>query len=186
MYSGTGIEDIQIDRGSVADAAKLAAFAARSFDEAFAANNNPDDLQAHLVETYGPAQQAAELADSAVVTILARSGEDLVAYAQVRRSSPPPCVNHEAPVELHRFYLDTRLHGTGLASRLMRAVHRAAEELHGRHIWLGVWEQNPRAIAFYKKESFVDVGTTYFMVGPDKQSDRVLVAEVRSQNLDVD
>ena len=68
----------------------------------------------------------------------------------------------------------------------MRAVHCAAEELQGRHIWLGVWEQNTRAIAFYKKELFVDVGTTYYMVGPDRQTDRVLVAAVQPRNLDVD
>ena len=179
MDSTTPIADIKIGRGCVADAAELAAFAARSFNEAFAADNDPDDLQAHLVATYGPTQQAEELANPSVLTILARSGQDLVAYAQVRRSSPPPCVNHAAPVELHRFYLDSRVHGTGLASRLMQAVHRAAGDLHGRHVWLGVWEQNARAIAFYKKELFVDVGTTFYMVGPDKQTDRVLVAEVQ-------
>ena len=184
MDSATQIEDIKIGHGSVVDAAELAAFAGRTFEEAFAANNNPDHLQAHLVATYGPTQQAAELADPSVVTILARLGQELVAYAQVRQSSPPPCVDHAAPVELHRFYLDSRVHGTGLASRLMRAVHRASEELQGKHIWLGVWEQNPRAIAFYKRELFVDVGTTYFMVGPDKQTDRVLVAELQRPNLD--
>ena len=186
MDSASQLGDVRIGPGSVADAAELAAFAARTFEEAFAADNNPDDLRAHLAATYGPTQQAAELADSSVVTILARLGRELVGYSQVRRSTPPLCVDHEAPIELHRFYLDSRVHGTGLASRLMRTVHSAAEELQGRHIWLGVWEQNHRAIAFYKKELFVDVGTTYYMVGADKQTDRVLVAELQRPILDVE
>jgi len=63
---------------------------------------------------------------------------------------------------------------------LMQDVHQAAHEFHGRHIWLSAWERNPRAIAFYKKQTFVDVGGAFFMVGPDEQKDRVLVAEVQS------
>jgi ribosomal protein S18 acetylase RimI-like enzyme len=60
----------------------------------------------------------------------------------------------------------------------MSAVHEAAREFGGRHIWLSVWERNPRAIAFYTKVGFVDVGSTDFYVGPDRQTDRVLVAAV--------
>ena len=61
----------------------------------------------------------------------------------------------------------------------MREVHKAASEFGGQHIWLGVWEQNPRAIAFYRKEQFVDVGSQIYRVGSDRQVDRVLVASVR-------
>ena len=160
------------------DAAELADFAARTFEETFSADNDPSDLQAHLTTNYGLEQQAAELADPRVITILARSNNALVAFAQVRKSTPPTCVTHNAPVELHRFYVDRRLHGSGLAQRLMAAVHEAAHEFGGSHIWLGVWERNPRAIAYYKKADFIDVGSTIYCVGPDRQTDRVLVAAV--------
>jgi GNAT superfamily N-acetyltransferase len=134
---------------------------------------------------YGQAQQAAELVDPLIATILARSGKELVAYAQVRKTPPPFCVTHAAPIELHRFYVDHRAHGTGLASSLMYEVHRTAREFQCRHIWLGVWEQNPRGIAFYKKTMFVDVGSTFYMVGPDKQIDRVLVSAVPLQDVGI-
>ena len=179
MHSPTEIENVTIHRGSVTDAAELAAFAAKSFEETYSADNNPDDLRAHLDNSYSLAQQTAELIDPLVLTVLARLDEELVAFAQVRRNTPPSCVTHAAPIELHRFYVDQRAHGSGLASKLMQAVHEAVRELQGRHIWLSVWERNPRAIAFYKKEKFVDAGNTHYMVGPDKQTDRVLVAEVQ-------
>jgi GNAT superfamily N-acetyltransferase len=185
MYSAAQIASATICRGSVVDAAELAVFAARTFKETFSASNRPEDMQAHLDASYGPAQQAAELADSLVATILARSEGELVAYAQVRHSPPPPCITHVAPIELHRFYVDSRAHGTGLASKLMDEVEHAAREFKGRHIWLGVWEHNPRGIAFYKKKMFVDVGSTVYMVGPDKQIDRVLVSTVPLEDLDV-
>jgi ribosomal protein S18 acetylase RimI-like enzyme len=186
MYSAAQIADVTIYRGSVVDAAELAVFAARTFKEAFSANTQPDDMQAHLAASYGPVQQAAELADPLVTTILARSVGELVAYAQVRQNPPPPCVTHAAPIELHRFYVDRRAHGAGMAPRLMDEVHRAARESQGGHIWLSVWDQNPRGIAFYKKTMFVDVGSTFYMVGPDKQIDRVLVSAVVPLPQDLD
>lgn len=182
MHSPTQITDVVIRRGNVADAADLATFAAKCFEETYSANNDPDDLRAHLDNSYGLAQQTAELADPLVFTILARLDGELVAYAQVRRNTPPLCVTHAAPIELHRFYVDQRAHGSGLASRLMQAVHQAVLEFQGRHIWLSVWERNPRAIAFYKKEKYADVGSTFYMVGPDKQLDRVLVAEAQPRD----
>lgn len=173
------LAEIELVIGEVADAADLAEFAARSFAEAFAADNDPDDLADHLSAHYGLRQQAAELQDPSVTTILARWHGELVAYAQVRKNpSPPPCVPHRDPIELHRFYVDRRAHGSGLASRLMKEVHRAAAAFGGRQIWLGVWERNPRAIAFYKKARFSDVGHKIYMVGTDRQVDRVLVTSV--------
>ncbi len=181
MYSANQITDVNIYLGSAIDAAELAAFAARTFEEAFSADNKPEDVRAHRSKNYGAKKLAAELSDPSVATILARSNGELIAYAQVRRGTPPPCVNDAAPIELHRFYVDRRAHGSGLASELMQAVHQAVYKFEGRHIWLGVWERNPRAIAFYKKVGFVDVGSTVYMVGADRQVDRVLVASVRPQ-----
>lgn len=168
-------------RGTTADAVELAEFAARCFQETFAADNDPEDLKSHLSATYGAAQQSAELADPDVKTILMREAGALIAYAQVRKSPPPPCVPHDRPIELHRFYLDRPAQGTGLASRLMQEAHRAARELAGAHLWLGVWERNARAIAFYSKAGFVDVGSQYYWVGPDRQLDRVMIAAVTDE-----
>ena len=164
--------------GSASDAEELAAFATRTFAETFAADNRPEDMQAHLSANYSVERQAEELADPSVTTILARADGDLIGYAQVRRSTPPSCVTQVDPIELHRLYLDKRAKGSGLASELMLAVRKAAKEFGAQHIWLGVWEHNPRAIAFYRKTGFSDVGSTIYMVGPDRQTDRVMVAAV--------
>ena len=60
-------------------------------------------------------------------------------------------------------------------STIMDAARRAGLELGGRVMWLSVWEQNPRAIAFYAKVGFRDVGSADFHVGSDRQTDRILV-----------
>jgi diamine N-acetyltransferase len=169
-----------VRRGEPADAAALAEFAARTFAEAFGSANRPENMEAHLASAYGVAQQRRELADPDCITVLMQSGDSLVAYAQIRRRLPPACVVGEGPVELHRFYVDRPWHGQGLAQRLMEAVHAAARDLGGRTLWLGVWERNPRAIAFYRKSGWHDTGATTFCVGPDRQTDRVMVTPVPS------
>jgi GNAT superfamily N-acetyltransferase len=169
---------ITIRRAGVSDAAALAELAARTFCETFAADNNPEDLEAHLRSSYGVAQQTVELEDRDAVTLLAFKGEEPTGFAQVRRKSAPSCVSGERPVELHRFYLARSAQGTGLAAPLLRAARAAAEELGGRQLWLGVWERNPRAIAFYLKSGFVKVGSRVFMVGSDRQTDLVLVSSL--------
>jgi ribosomal protein S18 acetylase RimI-like enzyme len=165
-------------RATPADAAALAALAARIFTETFAADTRPDDLAEFLAKSYGVWQQSEEISDPGVVTLLAEAPAGLAAYAQVRRGKPPACVAGEAPVELWRFYVQRDWHGGGLAHRLMAAAMEAARELGGRHLWLSVWERNPRAIAFYEKHGFRDVGAEDFWVGSDCQMDRILVAQV--------
>ena len=167
-----------IRRAVVTDAAALAEFAARTFADTFAAFNRPEDMDAHLAATYGVRQQLDELRDPRMITLLAVAGEALRAYAQVRPAAPPAGIGADRPFELRRFYADRMVHGTGLAQRLMRAARAAARESGGRQLWLGVWEKNARAIAFYAKQGFIDVGSTFFDVGRDRQTDRVLVVDL--------
>ena len=69
-------------------------------------------------------------------------------------------------------------HGRGVAQRLMQHVREAARALGARDVWLSVWERNPRAIAFYAKCGFRDVGSKDFFVGQDRQRDHVMVMHV--------
>lgn len=167
-------------RGVPRDAAALAAFAARTFRETFGHSASAADLDAHEAAAYGTAQQERELVDPDTITILIEHEGTLLGFAQVRRASPPACAAITGAIELHRFYVDRPWHGRGLAPRLMSEVRRAARELGGSAIWLGVWEHNARAIAFYRKSGYEDRGSTDYWVGPDRQTDRVMVAVLGS------
>lgn len=170
---------LQLRRAKPADAPSLAQFAARIFAETFGPDNRPEDIAAHLAKSFGPAEQHRELADPHYVTLVMDGPDGIAAYAQVRRATPPRCVSSHAPVELYRFYVDRPWQGYGIAQRLMDAVHAAASELGGQSIWLCVWERNARAIAFYTKSGYRDVGGATFVLGTDRQNDRVLVALAR-------
>jgi ribosomal protein S18 acetylase RimI-like enzyme len=154
-----------VRRATPADAAALAELGARTFIDAFGAQNRAEDIDAYVKATYGVAQQLREIDDTLVV-------EDegaLIAFAQLYRSDSP-----HGDVELGRFYVDSAHHGRGIAQALMDAALAAARNLGGRKLWLGVWEHNPRGIRFYEKCGFVDVGSQPFRIGSDVQTDRVM------------
>jgi ribosomal protein S18 acetylase RimI-like enzyme len=161
-----------------ADAAALAALAERTFRAAFEADNTDADMAAHVAHSYAPARQAAEIADPALATLVAEHEGGLIAYAQLRRGPVPGCVTGRDAVEVWRFYVDQAWHGRGLARALMRAAAETAAAGDARTVWLGVWERNPRAIAFYGKAGFTTVGDQVFLLGRDAQRDLVMAAPV--------
>lgn len=171
-----------IRRARVADAPPLSRFAAACFRETYAAMNTAQDMDRYVAEKFSAERQSTEIADPAGAVILAESsnarGEtELAGYAQLVRGALPACVAGPA-IELSRFYVASTYHGRGLAATLFDAVVAEARALGVPTIWLGVWERNPRAIAFYRKQGFVEVGAHDFVLGSDVQHDLVFTRPV--------
>lgn len=182
---------------AVEDAGALAALAARLFTATFAADNTADDLKEYCNGAFSYERQADEIGDPARITLLlcrssdapedpvpARGGDshhhDLLGYAMLRVGATEECVESSpAPVELQRFYIDASLHGTGAAQMLMDAALSAAQAAGGATFWLGVWERNYRALAFYQRKcGFTQVGSHVFQLGSDSQTDMILARDI--------
>ena len=167
------------------DAPALAQLAEATFRDTFAASNSAENMDAHCRASYGAAQQAREIADASMQTWVAEHDGALVAYAQLRFGAVPACVAGRAPGEIHRLYVHRDWHGRGLAQRLMDTGLAALRARGADVAWLGVWEHNPRAIAFYRKFHFTAVGDHIFPVGDDPQRDVVMMrAMAHSQRVD--
>ena len=166
---------VSVRPGRPADAAPLSTFAARIFHESFAADNNPADMAAYMSAAFSPEQQGRELADPANTYLIAESGGTMAGYALIRPGDDAPeCVTVRPSAELTRFYVDRPWHGAGVARLLMNAAVEDAQRRGARGIWLGVWEHNIRAVRFYAKSGFRDVGSHVFVLGSDVQSDRIM------------
>jgi diamine N-acetyltransferase len=166
---------LEIRRATETDAAALAEFGARTFYESFAADNTPEDMSRHLASAWQPDLQRGEILDPALDTLLAVADGTFAGYAMVRAGKSPAGVPTSKPVELWRFYVDKPWQGRGLARALMDAVETAARARGARELWLGVWERNLRAQAFYRKCGFEKVGSQIFVVGTDPQTDHIML-----------
>lgn len=162
-----------------ADAARLAEFGARTFFESFADDNTPEDMQQHLSSAWAPAKQLAEIENPDIDTLILVDGLGTwLGFAQLRANKVSDGVPAQGSVELWRFYVDKPFHGQGLAARLMGGAKDCARRRGARFLWLGVWERNERAKAFYAKQGFRKVGTQVFVVGSDPQTDHVMLCEL--------
>jgi ribosomal protein S18 acetylase RimI-like enzyme len=170
---------VRIRVAEPADAARIASFGARAFRDTFAADNRPEDMAAYLAETFGEARQLAELHDARSTYLVAeRDGAggaaEVVGYARVLESEAPTCVPVTPAAEISRLYTQRDLIGRGVGAALMTACLAHARTLGARAVWLGVWEHNPRAIAFYERWGFEGVGTYPFVLGTDVQTDHIM------------
>jgi diamine N-acetyltransferase len=167
---------INIRAALVDDAPLLSRLGAATFRDTFENGSTPDDMAGYLADAFTPERQAAEITDPAGLVLLAEhdaepGAAELVGYAHLIAQGTPPAVQGPAPIELKRLYVARQWHGRRVAQALMDAAVTAARARGAQTLWLGVWEHNPRAVAFYEKYGFVRVGEHTFALGSDLQTD---------------
>lgn len=169
---------MRIRHATLADAQALAEFGARTFEIAFGPDNTAEDMKDYLQSHYGVEIQSLEIEAPNIATLLAEVEDKLIGFVQLRLGSTHPHVDSTSPVELWRIYIEPDRIGSGLAPVLMQAAKREARKCGGDALWLSVWQENPRAIAFYHKEGFSIVGEKEFWVGSDQQLDFVMMLDL--------
>lgn len=172
--------ELTIRRARSTEAEALAQLMERSFRDAFGPANKPEHLAAHVARSYGADIQRKEIADPALIVLVAETNGALAGYAQLREGEYPVEISGPRPIQLWRFYLDQVWLGKGVAQALMEAVKQEARARGARTLWLGVWEENPRGIAFYRKVGFSEVGKFLFHVGDDPQRDLIMTHPLES------
>jgi ribosomal protein S18 acetylase RimI-like enzyme len=162
----------------------LARVAAALFEQTFADANTPEDMAVYLADAFSEQRQRRDLSDEHNRIWLARdaSTRSVIGYAHVRLDTVPAAQpgTHVRGAEIARLYADRSWHGRGLGAALMRACIEAARESGAGLLWLGVWERNARAIAFYKRQGFESIGEQSFMLGADRQRDLVMALDLTS------
>lgn len=168
------------------DVAALVRLSINSFRNAFEPDNPKSDVDLYVEENFSFEQLRAQVLEPSNLflllfiepiteeTSLPEEASRPVGYTKLRMGPPESCVTGENPVEIERFYLDASAIGKGLGSTLMRACLAEARGRGYQTVWLGVWEYNHRAIAFYKRWGFTIVGSHPFQQGTETQTDLIM------------
>lgn len=163
-----------IRRASNEDAKLLADLGARTFEETFSKDNSPEDMAAYLAASFSVARLTEELTDPLSVFFVAEVDGSAAGYAKLHSGEVSAGVEGQRPIELVRLYVSQEWFGREVGPALMRRCIDEARELGFQTIWLGVWERNHRAQAFYRKWDFCEVGEHIFQLGSDPQRDVVM------------
>ncbi len=164
------------------ETAALSALMAMVFWDTYQADNTPKNMRDYMKKAFGVAQQTAELADPHRVTFVVQREGALIAYAQLSDRYSEPSASAELPENglfLSRFYVHKDWHGKGIAFLLLQKCEEYAERISATAIWFTVWQENKKAVAFYKKHDFTIFGTANFTVGDDVQTDWLMQKAIK-------
>ena len=173
-------EQIKIRKATPADAKPLTDLAYTTFWDAFAHHpkNAPEDLNHYMRQAFNLEQIAAELTDDNSIFLIAEIDGKPAGYAKLIVESTEDGITATRPIELSRLYSHQEYLGKGVGQNLMDACFEHAKTRGHDIMWLGVWEYNPRAQAFYTKNGFREVGKHTFQLGSDPQTDLLMQREL--------
>ena len=174
------MEEIKIRRADSKDAEMLAELSRKTFWDAFHDNpkNAPEDMADYMKTAFNSEQIKRELADKKAIFLVAEIENEAVGYAKLFLDNREPEITGEKPVELARLYSKQEFLGKGVGAKLLKKCFEEAEKFDCDVMWLGVWEFNPRAQAFYRKYGFYEVGKHVFQLGSDAQTDVLMQKEI--------
>jgi ribosomal protein S18 acetylase RimI-like enzyme len=162
------------DTPSAADVEQLAALKADTFSDAFAAENDPVELAAHLKRAFSREVVTAQLSDPNSDTTWVLDDSEPVGYMKLNRGPAQTVPGLDDGLELEQLYVRRTHHGLGLGGRLMDLAVEATRRESRAFLWLGVWERNETAISMYLHRGFRVFGDHVFMFGSDAQTDLLM------------
>lgn len=162
---------LQIRQANLVDLAALQAIGRKTFAETFAANNSAENLVAYLEEGFSEEKQRAELQNENSQFYFAEIDGEVLGYLKVNYAEAQTEAQDPDALEIERIYVLKEYHGKQVGALLYEQALAIAKERKAPYIWLGVWEENPRAIRFYQKQGFFEFGEHIFQLGDDSQRD---------------
>ena len=152
----------------------LQGFSRRTYFETFAEQNTPENMAAYLDKAFGTEKLRGELENRDSAFYFLYCGGTLAGYLKLNEAPAQTDLHDSHSLEIERIYVAKEFQGKGLGRRLMTYAISAAMQRKKAYVWLGVWEKNEKALAFYRKNGFYQIGTHTFVMGDDPQTDYIM------------
>ena len=150
----------------------------RTYYETFAHLNTPEDMAAYLEDAFNTDELSRELNDPCSAFYFLYCSGQIAGYLKLNEAPSQTDINDTASLEIERIYVSGEFQGKGLGTYLMKQALSIAAERKKQYAWLGVWEKNEKALRFYKKNGFYEIGTHIFVMGEDVQTDYIMKKEL--------
>lgn len=149
-----------------------------TFYETFAACNTEEAMQKYLDESFSAEKLQKELQNSGSLFFLACDLDDTVGYLKINTGSAQTELQDEYSLEIERIYVKSAYHGKKVGQLLYEKALETALGQKKKYLWLGVWEENHRALRFYRKNGFTEFGKHLFRLGNEEQTDLMMRKEL--------
>jgi ribosomal protein S18 acetylase RimI-like enzyme len=163
--------NITLIKATINDLASLQQIGRQTFFETFASSNTAENMQQYLEEGFSNEKLSGELNNPNAVFYFALDNDNVIGYLKLNFGSSQTELQDDKAVEIERIYVLKAYHGKNIGQLLYDKAIEIAKEKNAHYVWLGVWEENPRAIRFYKKNGFLEFDKHIFRLGDDEQTD---------------
>ena len=146
----------------------------KTYNETFKDWNTPSNMEDYLENAFNMSKMRDEMLNANSQFYFLYADEELVGYLKLNEGLSQTDINDSDSIEVERIYLLKEFHGKALGSVLMNKAIEIAKEKKKKYLWLGVWENNDKAMKFYKRNGFYVIGQHSFFMGDDEQTDLIM------------
>ena|SRR6218665_2735525 len=172
-------ERIELRKTSLKDLEQLQHIGRQTFYETFSAGNTEENMNTYLEENFSFKKLSAELSDQNSEFYLALCGTSVIGYLKLNFGPAQTELKDVHAAEIERIYAAKEFHGKKAGQLLYNKAIDVCRDKGLSYVWLGVWEENHRAIRFYEKNGFVEFDRHIFKLGGDEQTDLMMKLTLR-------
>jgi ribosomal protein S18 acetylase RimI-like enzyme len=173
------MKEIEIRRVAFDEIDQLQKISRQTFHETFSKVNTEENMAKYMTEKLSAETLSIELKNKNSEFYFAISGGKIIGYLKLTSGQSQTELNDIKSLEIERIYVLKEFHGKGVGQLLYQKAIKRSQETGLDSVWLGVWEENPRAISFYKKNGFVEFDKHIFRLGDDEQTDIMMKLQLK-------
>lgn len=170
---------MKIRKANIQDIEKLKEIGKRTFYETFSSENSEENMTEYLENGFSTEKLKSELTDPNAEFYFAELDGKTIGYLKVNYGQSQTEIKDKNALEIERIYVLKEFHGKKAGQLLYGKAIELAKKNGVDYVWLGVWEQNPRAIRFYEKNGFVPFDKHIFKLGDDEQTDIMMKLKLK-------
>ena len=163
--------NIYIEKVTLNNIDQLQKIGRQTFLETFSSGNTEENMKSYLEEGFSVEKLTAELNDKNSEFYFAAFENNVIGYLKINFGQSQTELLDDNALEIERIYVSKEFHGKNVGQLLYNRAIQIARQKNAGYVWLGVWEENPRAISFYRKNGFVEFDKHIFKLGNDEQTD---------------
>jgi GNAT superfamily N-acetyltransferase len=157
------------------DALCISVLAAQVFVDTYATLGIREAIARHVTEELSVSAMAAAIANSDHRFIVAEVTNHLVGFVQLKLRAKHNGVSSYNAVEVVRLYVLERLASSGVGTGLLTRAEALAAAQGAQHAWLTAWVGNTRALAFYLRRGYTELGPTAYVFQGERIENRLFV-----------
>lgn len=174
------MKDIEIKKVTQNDIGQLQEIGKQTFYETFSGGNTAENMNKYLDEGFSLEKLSAELNDLNAEFYFATLDNKVIGYLKLNFGQSQTELKNSNALEIERIYVLKEYHGKKVGQLLYDKAIQISRQKKSEYVWLGVWEENPRAINFYKKNGFVEFDKHIFKLGNDEQTDIMMKLQLNN------